>query len=411
MRKTPIILSAIALMALCLITSCAHHKMMPDDIPIVIDVTASGSKALIEDPVDTVRLYKMISECYDNIGNPNVNAGFGVFGYKLAQNGSNTKLFDNMRVYPEPSARPAPTVAVTQVPWVYTPSRYWDPMGSYQFIAYWPYNQNVYSTFDTGTRSMTVHITNVPNWQEVNNTEKDYMTARRIGTRRYDFASGIVNLSFEHLLAQLEIRAYYVGAFKEKDGGVKMKAIMLSESQPGLGDVLSGTDGSDDNESSEFIQSSEDAHASVVTSSVDTATNFLLMRNDAGILIPYKDELTGRFTIFSSAANDTVESSEGSVLIGRWLMIPRKWKGINISATYNYKVGDEMTDINPLVDLANAPKTPTTIGEDNFGYKTQPGKKYIITLMIDTSSGGISVKQIAVQDWTEHDVSRIYYNW
>ena len=451
MRKYPIILQVAAPIALvlCLVSSCCRSKVsIEEEELILLGVAQAGTKAIIDDEDATARLRNMIGQCYDGTAagsQPLSTAGFGVYGYKQSKGdpSSSVRLFNDMRVYPADS-RPA-TIDPATTEWTYAYPRYWDKNGSYQFIAYWPWLSPTEPT-DGGSYAAdiesdkTLYLRNIPNWQEVNANAKDFMTAIKTGSYMPDFydeenqRAKKVTLSFGHILSQLEIRAYYIGSDMEGTnafgGGVKVKKIMLSESLAGAKDVLYGSDATKRGESTDFKQRYDDPKALLATgdadNKIDLATSYMLMdkENETGVLIPFKDELTEKYYMWDGSANEghgaRVQKNDGPSLVGRWLMVPHTWQGINISVNFAYNLkSTPISDINPqLTDPSDrtkpnaaVPKTPTTIGEENYNYVLQPGKKYIITLVFDTTSGGITVKQIAVQDWEEHDVSFEYYNW
>ena len=432
MRLNPIILQAAApaLLVLCLVSSCCRSKASIDEEDaILIGVAQAGTKAIIDNEGGSDRIKNMIGQCYDGTtegSNRKNNAGFGVYGYKQPRNdaSNSVRLFNNMRVYPALETRPASISETSD--WTYDYPRFWDPNGSYQFIAYWPWMDSSGSgSYATDIESnKTLYLKNVPNWQPVNGNEKDFMTATKTGSYDPDFmqTNKKVYLSFYHILSQLEIRAYYVGSDMEVasgqfGGGVKVKKILLSESSTGAKDVLYGSDATKPGESTDYKQRYDDAKALQASgendNKIDLAASYMLMDNSTGVLIPFKDELTEKYYMWNSSLTPSAGKAivDGPVTIGRWLMVPHKWQDINISVNYSYKANEQDGGINPNLYADNVPKTPTTIGEENHAYVVQPGKKYIITLVFDTTSGGITVKQISVQDWVEHDVSFEYYNW
>lgn len=407
MKKNPIILPVAAIMALCLIASCCrNHKVtLVEEIPIVLNVSTSGTKAIIDGSDDQERLLQMINDCYNTDENKRrkAGAGFGVLGYKLSRDGSTTtKLFNNVLVYPSPDDNLTPIPYNT--PWTYTPTKFWDMTASYQFIAYWPWSDQNFDSYDA---DKTLYLRNIPNWQPVDGTEKDYMTAVRTGSRAEKFVDGKVHLDFEHMLSQLVIKAYYIGKDCESTGGVTINAIQLSKSADGQIKVLNGLELNSDpkTNTTDFKQKYSDAQPSQATETVNgTAPNTIDLVDSYTLLsggttrIPYKDELENTFKL----GNQTVTEPN---TIGSWLMIPHKWQNLNISSTYT--VGNEV--INSV--LSDAPKTPVTITAARDNYMTQPAKTYIITLVFDTTGGGLSVKQVIVQQWTEHEVAKEVYNW
>ena len=106
-----------------------------------------------------------------------------------------------------------------------------------------------------------------------------------------------------------------------------------------------------------------------------------------GISIPYDNEL------------DDIQPSP--VVIGSWLFIPHKWRDLVLTVTR--KVGADN-------DSESGP-AQITLGADRDLYWTLAGKTYTVTLMFDTSSGGLVVASIDVQNWTDQKAIREVYNW
>ena len=88
-------------------------------------------------------------------------------------------------------------------------------------------------------------------------------------------------------------------------------------------------------------------------------------------------------------------------VIGSWLMVPHKWQNLKIAATFKTGVNDPKT----------SEGVPVTLGSEVNQYVIQPAKTYIITLLIDTSGGGLEVKTVAVKDWSDNEIPREVYNW
>jgi len=405
------IVPAICLMVVALLDSCCKHHSSDDDTPIVMNVSQTGTKAMIDNPDNQVRIKQMMRDSYD--ANGLRTGGFGVHGFKTV-NQTASKLFDNMRVYPNISlnvnSKPDLAAFPDNTGWTYQPTRYWDrnPAASYQFLAYWPYlpsepdandatkpyatsptKQELTANYDN--KELTLH--NIPNWQTVsigNNLQDDvcdYMTANRRGIYASDFSTGIVSFSFNHLLSQLIIKAYYIGIDKTSSGGVIVKGFTMHKS--GADDQVLGAGTTD------FKQRYDDAKARQVTIAddgqgvniADMVDEYKFFDYSTGISIPYDNELD--------------DTPAAPVVIGSWLFIPHKWQDLVLTVTR--KVGADN-------DSESGP-AQITLGSDRDQYKTLAGKTYTVTLMFDTSSGGLVVASIDVQNWTEQKAIREVYNW
>lgn len=398
------------MVAACLESCCRHHRN-DDEIPIAMSVQKSSSKALINNSDNAVRIKQMMRDSYN--ANGQRTGGFGVHGFKTI-NQTAKKTFDNMRVYPDISlsvnSKPELEAFPDNTGWTYQPTRYWDrnQAVSYQFLAYWPYlpgepdaidatkpyatsttNQELEADYDN--KELTLH--NIPNWQTasigdvVQDTVADYMTANRRGVYASDFSTGTVSFSFNHLLSQLIIKAYYIGVDKTASGGVIVKGFTLHKS--GTNDQVLGAGTTD------FKQRYEDAKARQVTVAddgqganiADMVDSYKFFDYSTGISIPYDDEL------------DDVPAAP--VVIGSWLFIPHKWQDLVLTVTR--KVGTEN-------DGESGP-AQITLGSDRDLYKTLAGKTYTVTLMFDTSSDGLTVSPIDVQNWTEQKAIREVHTW
>ena len=408
------IIRAITVAAIVLLpVSCCRHNDSDDsepDMSIKLNIRQAGTKAVIDDPDSQERIKQLIEACY-NAGGQNVG-GFGVYGFKKILSDAPYRLFDNTRVRPDDDVKPATISAST--PWIYRPLRFWDKTATYQFIAYWPHldNSNTlapellatdpYVDFPTTVNSvddevLTIH--NIPNWQYVNGTEKDLMTATAAGRYNPDFSTtGTVSLSFRHLLSQLIIKAYYVGteypvtgSGANKSGGVRINGISLSEYTP---------DGAQEEALLKAGQSKfqvlKDDGKTDFTQTLQTTSNTTVslgqdiqLLSGANVYIRYKDEMQD-------------DPNFVSTTVGRWLMVPHRWYKLNLTVD-NYEVGTE--------DSYRVSKTvPVQLGQQVYDYVTQPGRTYVITLLFNTLEGGLQVESVVEQTWTEHNVPRELYN-
>lgn len=383
-----LILAALPAALLLLHSCCRHNKIgVEEKRTISMNVSATGTKAIVED------LTGMINQCFDG-DNRISNAGFGVYGFKKQVDNTSILLFDDRLVYPNTK---------TGTTWSYANTRYWDsnPVVSYQFIAYWPYLTNdpdelvnqtdpyvsVPDPVNGNYSSKVLTIHSVPNWQpvdDVNGTEKDFMTAVASGKYRSTvpdevtaFRTGTVTFSFRHILSQVRIEAYSVGT----SAPVYIKSVTLNESSVDANDVLSNASGA----STDFTLGYDGSYATPYNPSLTSSTTLI---SNANILVQYVDELQ---------ENPTTVYTE----VGHWLVVPHQWQ--NLILTVNRQIGDAGTpeDRDVTISLGTSPD-----------YQIVAGNKYVITLMFDTSSGGLQVASVAVKDWDDEvEENREVYNW
>lgn len=403
-------LTLAAVLALLPVSCCRHNKgLSGPQGPIVLGVSQAGTKAVIDNADNAVRIKQMMRDSYNASGQK--TGGFGVHGFKEV-NQVTTKLFNNVRVYPDVEldidAKPEISAFENVSNWAYTPLRYWDrnPQASYQFLAYFPWvpqeqdSDNPYATSTTQAeldqdyeyRELTLH--NIPNWQQastgntVNDNVMDFMTANRRGRYDDDFSTGTVTLSFNHILSMLVIKAYYIGVDKESQGGVKIMGMTLHKSDNNEQVLTQGT--------TDFKQKYHELKARQVNAVTDgnsaniadLADTYQFFDYATGINIPYDDELD--------------DTPAAPVVLGSWLFVPYKWQNLKITVD---------RQIAPATGASPSGTAIVTLGSDRDAYKTQPGKTYVITLMLDTSSGGLTVASVAVQNWTDQKVIHEVYNW
>ena len=400
--RNPYILTILTLTvsAATLLQSCTFHEKetINERIPMGIGVEEAGTKAIVEGETPSERMTAMVSQCFDG-AELKENAGFGMYGFKKVSETS-TQLFDNTLIYPDQNS-PATT-------WSYSPLRFWDLTASYQFIAYWPYRE---ATSGNGfhVTSMAparpdpiedqhkeIRLHHVPNWQMVNDTVKDIMTATTVGRYNPDFSFfGSVRMSFHHVLSQLVVKAYYIGSYLDSTltGGVVVQGIKLYASKDAsdnyIDSVLIGG-------TTDFKQRYDDDKPVLLTKKMDADADTI----DKDIMYTLWDDDTFADTIAYKNELEEDPYFEPTV-INRWLMIPHRWKDLGLKVVY--KEGSAERQISEQVSV--------TLGKEHDDYYTLPGKTYIITLLFDTSNGGVTVESIAVENWITHDVTRELYNW
>ncbi len=400
--RNPYILTILTLTvsAATLLQSCTFHEKetINERIPMGIGVEEAGTKAIVEGETPSERMTAMVSQCFDG-AELKENAGFGMYGFKKVSETS-TQLFDNTLIYPDQNS-PATT-------WSYSPLRFWDLTASYQFIAYWPYRE---ATSGNGfhVTSMAparpdpiedqhkeIRLRHVPNWQLVNDTVKDIMTATSVGRYNPDYSFfGSVRMSFHHVLSQLVVKAYYIGSYLDSTltGGVVVQGIKLYASKDAsdnyIDSVLIGG-------TTDFKQRYDDDKPVLLTKKMDADADTI----DKDIMYTLWDDDTFADTIAYKNELEEDPYFEPTV-VNRWLMIPHRWKDLGLKVVY--KEGSAERQISEQVSV--------TLGKEHDDYYTLPGKTYIITLLFDTSNGGVTVESIAVENWITHDVTRELYNW
>lgn len=127
------------------------------------------------------------------------NSGIGIYGYKeqLSDSEKRFMVFENQKFEYSGSA------------WTYSPKRYWDTQTKYSFIAYAPFDEN--NVRANGYSNITINA--IQQWQNADDTSsKDYIVALAgDAATEYIKGGGTVNLNFHHILANLQISAYYEG--------------------------------------------------------------------------------------------------------------------------------------------------------------------------------------------------------
>lgn len=363
----------LAVLAGSLMVSCSRrHKVSVCD-EIVLGASSVGTKALVSDKPSLVSL------SYTG------HTGFGVYGYKsIVSRTYEYRQFENTLVYPNSGNENAT--------WSYSPRRYWDsdPDASYQFGAYWPYLDGTGATTVSETGKVLT-INDIPNWQTADDG-KDFLVAERRG-KYYEgaFSGGYVNFTFEHILANICIRGYYIGI---QDNPVNILSMELSGS-----DMLT-TNGNAD-------------YTLPFGGQVSPAKGFgtVTTGNGAHILLPDTNPVTLPTTTWYND-DENNPNQYGYQDICSWLVVPSTgWQNLTLTVTYS------LGDINQTPAPVAIPAAPvqislnTTIGEQVQAGTTYPQYKYLVTLKFNSASKGVEVESIKVADWEDVEISTEVYNW
>lgn len=289
-------------------------------------------------------------------------AAFGVYGYKNFNN-LDQLIFNNVKVY------------YSTDDWTYTPKKFWDRNAYYHYIAYWPYSDEDVSN-DNSTHTLT--ISGIPNWQENGPDARDVMIAySQMSAQNYlNTNGGEVRFTFDHMLSQIIIRAWYFGNEFKKPYIIGLT--VGSDAKP-----VAKSDGTTDI-SRKYSDSTFDPSYSGPT-------------------------LSGSKTLLTNASGDAVEQyfdteEEGKASTLRttmctWLTVPygdEAKKDIPIKIFY--KLGQDG------VEHSFESSVP-------LGFLTA-GSTYVATLKFDTSGDVINLEAIIVKHWiTGQEIDNEVYNW
>lgn len=160
------------------------HPSTPDTKSYAISMSPSevmdGTRALIGDVADLQ------------------DQGFKVYGYKVDKADRKQQVFTGEAV----------TYGATNG-WEYSPTRYWDRVADYNFAAYAPATLiGGMAVANTVAANQTLAFTHMPHWQEADDDAVDLLVATSQGaaTTYLDNTKGFVNLTFDHVYAQLVVR-------------------------------------------------------------------------------------------------------------------------------------------------------------------------------------------------------------
>lgn len=370
------VLTAITVSVLAV--SCKKTKISEED-RIDMGVSFFYTRAIISN-LDSLTKYSTVN-------------GMGVFGYKQAKasgaalginpgdfTGTVTDdIFNNVNVkYSAPN-------------WTYENTKYWDRNAYYRFVAYWPYTES-----GVTAASHVLTIAGVNNWQAVDGSEKDWLTAASMGgANGYYLASqsGKVNFDFTHLLAKINVRAYYVG---DQNTPVTVNNLLIGSDTETK--KVPTTDGTVSFTRDYTAATNEPALAAAATlgGQHDLIKSTFKRYDAGGIELPD--------TSFCSDDNadpkvfpDATHQKNGYYTLGSWLVVPFTNAAIPLTATYH---------------IGTTEKTSETPVEITGLTSIVSGKEYTITLKFDTNSAGIECQSVYVKNWEEGPGdSKEVYNW
>lgn len=326
--------------------------------------------------------------------------GMGVFGYKQAKAGNGPigtlpgdftgtvteNIFNNVNVkYSNPN-------------WTYTNTKYWDRNCYYRFVAYWPY-----AASGVTVSNHVLTIAGVNNWQAVDGNEKDWLTAASMGgANGYYLASqsGTVNFDFTHLLAKINIRAYYIG---DQSTDVTVNNLKIgSETATKKVPTTAGTV----NFTRDYSAATNEPAQSAATlgGQHDLIKSTFSNYQNGGIKLPKtafcSDDSDPTSKVFPGwPLPDTLpEHEDGDYYdVCSWLVVEFTNAAIPLTATYH---------------IGTTEKTSETPVEITGLTSIEAGNEYTITLKFDTNSAGIECQSVFVKNWEAGpEQSKDVYNW
>lgn len=290
-------------------------------------------------------------------------AAFGVYGYK-SFNSLDQLIFNNVKV----------SYSESSTDWSYTPKKYWDRNAYYHYLAYWPYGLNV----SNNNTDHILTISDIPNWQQADSDAIDVMLAYS-QMRAVDYLNengGEVRFTFNHMLAQIVIKAWYFGNKNKKPyiTGLSVGSAAKPVAEEGGTTVIR--------------QKYSDIFDPVYSGPTSS----------------------GDATLLTSASGDAVEQyfdteDEGAASTLRttmctWMVIPFGSDATaGVPLAISYKLGENGTARN------------FTANDVPLG-KLQAGNTYVATLKFDTEGDVVNLEGIIVRKWTTgEDLNKEVYNW
>ena len=350
-------------------------------------VSTRGTKAVVDNKDS------LISYCFADYANSGEVKGFGVYGYKRTSNPNYSldPLFINVEVKPDNRS--------SNTTWSYSPLKYWDsnPDASYQFIAYWPHLGTESNNLNNGPyvsedqEVLTIH--DIPCWQDGSLPESaDFMTDIELGNYyRGDFTQNgqtKVRFTFNHILAKLVIRGYYVGI---KENPVTVKGMSLKGNDlPRTGGTVNCT---------QNFNASSPATFSVIPTSTTPPTTQSLFNGICEL-----DTCT-----WDDEDEDSLDHKYQDICT--WLVVPSSgWQ--NMELDVDFSIGGSSDISAQLGGLTNEGLAfSTLVNNQKQTGQIGSGKTYVITLKFDSSGGGVDLYSVLVKDWITEEVESSVYNW
>lgn len=277
---------------------------------------------------------------------------FYVYGLK----NSNT-LFDKQQVTKGSDA------------WTYSPIKYWDTASgvTYTFGAVAGVTADQLSTLSAST----ITVSNIPQWQEVNDGAQDFLVSNVYSNQPLSvFSGGTVHFNFTHQLAYLQVKAQKVSTSGGTTDTYEIKEIKLQNGLP-------------TNTERTFTLQLTDGAMTWSEAGATGADKELFPSSSGGS--------TG-----SGGSNSLIELATTPTDITSWLIAPFTCTGTKMKVTYTQN---------------GKSKTSTISLNDKLQISSFEGNhKYVITLKVGATL--VNAEVLEIQNWTtEEEADDPVYNW
>lgn len=375
---------------LVLVCACKGSSELPEPDPDS-QVPIALSSSLVSDA--TRGIVSNLTELQTASG----TNGIGVYGYKKSHaanetgnsfSGAVTQIFTNQNV------------TYSSSNWTYSPTKYWDKNSYYYFVAYWPHlgTDSGSSPYVSETNHVLT-INDVPNWQCADGSEKDILTdaSEGAGVNYVKDSLCTVKFRFRHLLARVQIKAYYIGD-QEVQVTVKNLKFGANETEHKVPTSSGSVDFTRD-----YTAASNTVSEGVVTMG---GPHDLISSN---VQIPKtafcSDDSDPTSLVFPGypAAPDPNHVDGGKYDVCTWLVVPftaTSDEHESIPIKVSYWIGEVQGD--PIESDAKL------TGCKNMA----AGNSYELTLKFDTNSQGIECQSVYVKNWESGpSEGKQVFNW
>lgn len=256
--------------------------------------------------------------------------------------------------------------------WIYSPTRYWDRVANYYFAAYAPATAPSGFTYAHDEATRTLALT-APQWQTIDDDVVDLLAATsQDPATTYLRNDGEVELTFDHLYAQLEVQVW-VADFIESTYHIRSVS---------LGDVPRDKDDTNNKVTTSYV---------IDYDATPAAPTVKAKMADAGEAVSLFSDATGL------QADKKTPTATATAATYKYLVVPftcnDKTNGFKI--TLGYAIDDNTQE--PLT-------LNTTIKE------MKAGQRYVLTLTFST--GNNITPDVTIAEWTPVDVEEDdKYNW
>lgn len=250
--------------------------------------------------------------------------------------------------------------------WTYSPIKYWDTASdvTYTFGAVAGVTESQASTLSAST----ITVSNIPQWQEVNDDAQDFLVSNVYSNQPLSvFSGGTVPFNFTHQLAYLQVKAQKVSTSGGTTDTYEIKEIKLQNGLP-----------------------------------TNTERTFTLQLTDGAMTWSEAGATDADKELFPSSSGGSTGSGGSKTLattptdITSWLIAPFTCTGTKMKVDYTQN---------------GEPKTSTISLNDQLQLSGFEGNhKYVITLKVGATL--VNAEVLEIQNWTtEAEADDPVYNW